>query len=84
MTQIITNSELFKFKSKILDNTYNGGIINAKIAVLLKYLSNFWRTLEMKDIMIVIEKQFLQYQIQKFMFLLYFYQLKIIQNYCDN
>ena len=47
MTQIITNSELFKFKSKILDNTYNEGILNAKIAVLLKHLSNFWRTLEM-------------------------------------
>ena len=47
MTQIISNSELLKFKSKILDNTYNEGIINAKIAVLLKYLSNFWRTLEM-------------------------------------
>ena len=36
-----------KFKSKFLNNTNNEGIINAKIAVSLNYLSNFWRTLEM-------------------------------------
>ena len=42
----ITDYESLKFKSKFLDNTNNAGIINAKIAVLLKYLSNFWRTLE--------------------------------------
>ena len=43
----ITDSQSFKFKSKFLDNTNNAGIINAKTAALLKYLSNFWRTLEM-------------------------------------
>ena len=43
----ITDSQSFKLKSKFLDNTNNVGIINTKIAVLLKYLSNFWRTLEM-------------------------------------
>ena len=43
----LTDSESFKFKSKILDNTNNAGIVNAEIAVSLKYLSNFWRTLEM-------------------------------------
>ena len=43
----ITDSQLFKFKSKFLDNTNNASIINAKTAALLKYLSNFWRTLEM-------------------------------------
>ena len=42
----ITVSESFRFKSKFLDNTNNAGIVNAKIAVPLKYLSNFWRTLE--------------------------------------
>ena len=41
---ITKDSESFKFKSKSLDNT---GIINPKIAVPLKYLNNFWRTLEM-------------------------------------
>ena len=45
---ITTSSEWFKFKSKFLDNTNNNAsIINAKIAVPLKYLSNFWRTLLM-------------------------------------
>ena len=43
----ITDSQSFKLKSKFLDITNNVGIINTKIAVLLKYLSNFWRTLEM-------------------------------------
>ena len=42
----VTDYELFKFKSKLLDNTNNEGIINAKMAVSLKYLSNFWVTLE--------------------------------------
>ena len=42
---VITESESFKFK--FLDNTNNAGITNAKIAAPLKYLSNFWRTLEM-------------------------------------
>ena len=45
---IITSSEWFKFKSKFLDNTNNNAsIINVKIAVPLKYLSNFCRTLVM-------------------------------------
>ena len=37
----ITESEWFKFKSKLLDNTNNAGIINAKIVAPLKYLNNF-------------------------------------------
>ena len=36
-----SNSILFKFTEKITEQTY------AEIMVLLKYLSNFWRTLEM-------------------------------------
>ena len=44
--RLITESKSFKFKSKFLDNTNNESIINAKIVVLLRYLSNFWRTLE--------------------------------------
>ena len=43
----ITDSETFKFKSIFLDNANNAGITNAKIAVTLNNLSNFWRTLEM-------------------------------------
>ena len=39
---------LFNFKAKITGNTNNDGDIeNVEIMVLLKYLSNFWRTLEM-------------------------------------
>ena len=34
-------------RSKITGQTGNGGIINVEIMVPLKYLSNFWRTLEM-------------------------------------
>ena len=45
----------FKYKAKLLGNTAaqpapnaaNGIMKNATIAVLLKYLSNFWRSLEM-------------------------------------
>ena len=36
----MANSESFKFKSKFLGNTNNVGVINAKIAAPLKYLSN--------------------------------------------
>ena len=44
----ITDPESFKFKSKFLDNiNSNAGIIDAKIAGPLKYIINFWRTLEM-------------------------------------
>ena len=40
------NSASFKFKIKIAGRTENGDTNNVKIRVLLKYLSNFWRTLE--------------------------------------
>ena len=42
----MADSKSFKFKSKLLNNIDNGGIINAKIAVPLKYLNNFWKNLE--------------------------------------
>ena len=44
----IADAESFKFKLKITGNTPNDG--NTKdfaIIMALKYLSNFWRTLEM-------------------------------------
>ena len=40
-------TDSFKFKAKIAGQTGNGGIKNVEIMVPLKYLSNFWRTLEM-------------------------------------
>ena len=45
---ILTNSESFKFKMKVTGKTpAAGNKIEVKIAALLKYLSNFWRTLGM-------------------------------------
>ena len=41
------NSASFKFKQKITRQTVNGDTKDVKIMVPLKYLSNFWRTLEM-------------------------------------
>ena len=41
------NSAFFKFKTEISGRTGNDGTKNVKIRVLLKYLSNFWITLEM-------------------------------------
>ena len=40
------NSALFKFKTKTAGRTENDGTKNVKIRVPLKYLNNFWRTLE--------------------------------------
>ena len=40
------NSASFKFKTKLAGRIGNDGIKNVKIRVVLKYLSNFWRTLE--------------------------------------
>ena len=43
-----TDSTSFKYKSSILGNpAADGALRNAKIFVPLKYLSNFWRSLEM-------------------------------------
>ena len=43
----INNSASFKFKQKITEQTENDGTKDAEIMVPLKYLKNFWRTLEM-------------------------------------
>ena len=40
-------TDSFNFKTKIIGQTNNNGIINVEIMVPLKYLSNFWRTLDM-------------------------------------
>ena len=42
------NAPLFKYKASNIGNTENNGTKNGiKIAVPLKYLSNFWRSLKM-------------------------------------
>ena len=42
------NAPLFKYKSNLIGNTENNGTKNGvKISVSLKYLSKFWRSLEM-------------------------------------
>ena len=41
------NSASFKYKQKITGSTGDDGTKNVEIMVLLKYLSNFWRPLEM-------------------------------------
>ena len=40
------DSASFTFKQKITDATAAGGAKNVEIMVSLKYLSNFWRTLD--------------------------------------
>ena len=40
-------TDSFNFKTKITGETNNDGIINVEVMVPLKYLSNFWITLEM-------------------------------------
>ena len=42
-----SNSALFKFKQKITGSTGDDVTKNVEIMVPLKYLSKFWRTLEM-------------------------------------
>ena len=40
-------TDSFNFTTKITSETNDDGIINIEIMVPLKYLSNFWRTIEM-------------------------------------
>ena len=40
-------TDSFNFKTKITGQTDDDGITNIEIMIRLKYLSNFWRTLEM-------------------------------------
>ena len=48
-------TDSFKFKTKITGKTNNDGIINVEIMAPLKYLINFWRTLEMTLIYFEVE-----------------------------
>ena len=41
----IVNSNTFKYKNKIIDNTNNQGKTDTELAIPLKYLGNFWRAL---------------------------------------
>ena len=40
-------TDSFNFKIKVTGQTNDNGIINVEIKVSLKYVSNFWRTLQM-------------------------------------
>ena len=47
----IDNASSFKYKANLTGNTENNGIKSGvKKAIPLKYLSNFWRSLEMPSI----------------------------------
>ena len=48
----ITYSESFKFKSSFTNDSGNASTANVEIAVQLKYLSNFWRNLELQLIIV--------------------------------
>ena len=41
----VVNSNTFKYKNKIINNTNNAGTKDIKLAKPLKYLGNFWRSL---------------------------------------
>ena len=43
----VNATDSFSFKTKITGQTNDDGTININIMVPLKYLGNFWRTLEM-------------------------------------
>ena len=52
----INNASSFKYKANLIGNTENNGTKNGvKIAISLKYLSKFWRSLEMPSINCKIE-----------------------------
>ena len=46
LANFLGNSASFKFKQKITGLTRSGGTKDVQIMVPLKYLSNFWRILE--------------------------------------
>ena len=41
----LVNSNTFKYKNKIINNTNNAGTKDIELAIPLKYLGNFWRAL---------------------------------------
>ena len=94
----IENSESFKCKIKITGKTPdNGNTKDVEIIMPLKYLSNFWRTLEMpsincevsliltwsKDCVITNSEGLRKFAITETKLYL-LYQLKIMQNYFNN
>ena len=57
------NAPLFKYKASLIGNTENNGTKNGvKIAIPLKYLSNFWRSLEMPLINCKVELSLIWYE----------------------
>ena len=92
------NSALFKFKQKITGSTGDDCTKAVQIMVPFKYLSKFWRTLEMPlincEINLILTRVMSNAAVNQatkfaitdtnFMFQLQLYQLKIMQNYCNN
>ena len=86
------NAPSFKYKASIIGNTEDNGRKNGvKIAVPLKYLSNFWKSLEIplinckvelslnwieRCLLSVANTQFLKYLMQNFMYRLLLCQQK--------
>ena len=59
----VDNTSLFKYKANLIGNTENNATKNGvKIAIPLKYLSNFWRSLEMPLINCKIEFSLKSYE----------------------
>ena len=59
----INNASLFKYRANLIGNTGDNGIKNGvKIVISLKYLSNFWRSLEMPLINCKIELSLTWYE----------------------
>ena len=51
-----TTSKSFEYKTKLIGSTPNNNSrLNAEVVVLLKYLSNFWRSLNLPSINYVIK-----------------------------
>ena len=60
------NAPSFKYKANLVGNTENNGIKNGvKIAVPLKYLSNFWRSLEIPLINCEVGLKIVYYLVQE-------------------
>ena len=78
-TSITTTSKSFVCKTKIIWNTSNSNSgLNAVVVVLLKYLSNFWRSLDLSLINCKIELDLI---LLIYMFQLLLWLLMIISNF---
>ena len=88
----LTNSESLKSKIKIIGNApVDGNTKYVKIIVPLKYLSNFWRTLEMPlnnfKVNLILTSNCLvdlSFQGVNILFVLYFEEKKMVEHHIQN